>query len=170
LWENLSFDFTNRRRVSSDFRGRTFLEEELVQRALKRGPASREHVAVFESVEKAALTLPNVEATTKYDGSPVLRVGGCFMAGLATRGAAEPATLVVRVGFEERECLLEDASDIYYLTDYYRRYPVVLVRLSRVDRDALRDLLSVSRRLALVKTRKRGRTAEHGQITMTPFL
>jgi len=62
---------------------------------------------------------------------------------------------VVRAGLEERECLLEDAPDTYYLTDYYRSHPVVLVRLSRVDRDALHDLLSVSRRLTAPKGRGR---------------
>jgi hypothetical protein len=103
------------------------------------------------------LTLPDVEATTRYDGSPVLKVGGCFMAGLATHRSAEPETLVVRVGLEEREWLLEDAPDTYYVTDYYRSYPIVLVRLSRIDRDALRDLLAVSWRLALAKSRNRGR-------------
>jgi hypothetical protein len=77
------------------------------------------------------------------------------MAGLATHESAEPDSLVVRVGFEERGYLLEDAPDTYYLTDYYRRYPLVLVRLSRVDEDALRDLLSVSRRLTVAKARKR---------------
>ena len=109
------------------------------------------------------LALPDVEATTKYDGSPVLKVGGTFMAGLTTHRSAEPETLVVRVGFEERECLLEDAPETYYLTDYYRRHPVVLVRLSRIDRDALRDLLSVSWRLTLPKARKRGRTRRPGE-------
>jgi hypothetical protein len=104
------------------------------------------------------LSLPDVEATRKYDGSPMLKVGGCFMAGLATHRSAEPETLVVRVGFEERGWLLEDAPETYYLKDYYRSYPVVLVRLSRIDRDALHDLLSVSWRLTLAKTRKRGRT------------
>jgi hypothetical protein len=99
------------------------------------------------------LALPGVEATTKYDGSPVLKVGGAFMAGLAMHRSAEPVTLVVRVGFEERECLLEDAPETYYVTDYYRRHPVVLVRLSRIDRDALRDLLSASWRLTLPKAR-----------------
>jgi hypothetical protein len=44
--------------------------------------------------------------------------------------SAEPDTLVVRAAFEEREGLLEDAPDTYYVTDYYRRYPVVLVRLA----------------------------------------
>jgi hypothetical protein len=78
------------------------------------------------------------------------------MAGLATHRSAEPETLVVRATFEEREWLLADAPETYYLTDYHRPYPVVLVRLSQIDRDALRDLLSVSWRLTLLKTRKRG--------------
>jgi hypothetical protein len=100
------------------------------------------------------LALPDVEAGTRYDGSPVLKVGGAFMAGLATHHSAEPETLVVRVGLEEREWLIADAPETYYVTDYYRSIPVVLVRLSRIDRDALRDLLSVSRRLTLPKARK----------------
>ena len=113
----------------------------------------------FDVVKAVGLTLPDVEVAIRYDGSPVLKVGGCFMAGLATHQSAEPNTLVVRADLEEREWLIEDAPETYYLTEDYRRHPVVLVRLSRVDRDALRDLLSVSRRLTLPKTslgRRRG--------------
>ena len=109
----------------------------------------------FETVRAVGLTLPNVEATTKYDGSPVLKLGGSFMAGLATHPSAEPDTLVVRVDDEQREWLIEDAPETYYLTDYYRKYPLVLVRLSRIDRDALRDVLSVSWRLTAAKVRRR---------------
>ena len=107
----------------------------------------------FDIVRRVGLTLPDVEAATRYDGSPVLKLGGCFMAGLATHASAEPGTLVVRVDFEDREWLLEDAPETYYLTDYYRNYPVVLVRLSRVDREALHDLLSVSWRLTALKVK-----------------
>ena len=112
----------------------------------------------FETVRAVGLTLPNVQATTKYDGSPVLKLGGSFMAGLATHPSAEPDTLVVRVDDEQREWLIEDAPETYYLTDYYRKYPLVLVRLSRIDLDALRDVLSVSWRLTAAKTRKRVRS------------
>ena len=112
----------------------------------------------FEVVRAVGLALPDVEATTKYDGSPVLKLGGSFMAGLATHPSAEPDTLVVRSGYEEREWLIEDAPETYYLTDYYRRHPVVLARLPRIERDALRDLLSVSWRLTSAKTRTRGRS------------
>ena len=110
----------------------------------------------FNEVRTVGLELPGVVAATRYDGSPMLKVDGSFMAGLATHRSAEPGTLVIRFGIEEREWLLEEAPDTYYLTDYYRRYPLVLVRLSRVNRDALRDLLSVSRRLTLAKTRRSG--------------
>jgi hypothetical protein len=123
---------------------------------MKRIRASRRSADSFATVRNVGLALPGVEATTRYDGSPVLKVDGCFMAGLATHRSAEPETLVVRMGLEERECLLEDAPDTYYVTDYYRNYPLVLVRLSRLDRDALHDLLSVSWRLTVAKSRNRG--------------
>jgi len=122
----------------------------------------------FEIVRAVGLTLPDVEATTKYDGSPVLKLNGCFMAGLATHPSAEPDTLVVRVGYEEREWLIADAPETYYLTDYYRSYPLLLVRMSRVDRDALHDLLSVSWRLTSLKVPKRSRSRRNGETTRTP--
>ena len=109
----------------------------------------------FAIVRDVGLTLPAVEATTRYDGSPVLKLGGCFMAGLATHRSAEPGTLVVRCGCEERDLLVEDAPETYYLTDYYRSYPLVLVRLSRIEREALRDVLAVSWRLTSAKARTR---------------
>ena len=108
----------------------------------------------FEVVRRVALTLPEVESTTSYDGSPRLKLRGCFMAGLATHPSAEPRTLIVRSTFEDRALLLEDAPETYYVTDYYRGYPVVLARLSRIGRDALHDLLSVSWRLTAEKTRR----------------
>jgi hypothetical protein len=111
----------------------------------------------FERVIAAASGWPDVEAGTKYDGSPVLKVGGVFLAGVAMHASAERGTLVVRADYENRERLIEDAPDIYYVTDYYGPHPVVLVRLSRLDAEALRDLLSMSRRLSLPKARNHPR-------------
>ena len=106
---------------------------------------------VFDRVTRIGLTLPGVQAATRYDGSPRLTVGGCFMAGLATHESAEPDTLVVRAELDQRAWLLEDAPETYYLTDYYLRYPLVLARLSALPDDALRDLLAMSRELTLAK-------------------
>jgi hypothetical protein len=111
----------------------------------------------FAIVRTVGLQLPDVEATTKYDGSPVLKLRGCFMAGLATHPSAEPETLVVRLALEDRAALLEDAPETYYVTDHYRPYPIVLARLSHLDPDALHDLLSVSWRLTAAKSRTSGR-------------
>ena len=113
--------------------------------------------AAFATVQTIGLALPGVEATTRYDGSSVLKLRGCFMAGIAAHSSAEPDTLVVRCGPEDRDALLEDAADTYYVTDYYRPYPIVLARLSQLDPDALRDLLTVSWRLTAAKSRGGGR-------------
>jgi hypothetical protein len=101
----------------------------------------------FDIVRSVGLGLPGVEAATKYDGSPMLKVNGRFMAGLAMHHSAEPGTLVIRVRADERQLMIDDAPETYYVTDYYSGHPVVLVRLARVDRNALRDLLGMSRRL-----------------------
>jgi hypothetical protein len=130
---------------------------------MRRTPKAQTPADAFEIVRTVGLALPDVEATTRYDGSPVLKRGGSFMAGLATHPSAEPGTLVVRAGDEERERLTEDAPETYYLTDYYRSYPLVLVRLSQIQPDALRDLLSVSWRLTSAKVRKRGQMRRHDQ-------
>ena len=110
----------------------------------------------FDAVREIGLSMAGVEAVRRYDGVTVLKAGGSFMAGIATHPSAEPNSLVVRSEFEDRELLLDDAPETYYVTDYYRKYPLVLARLDQLTDDALRDLLSVSRSLALAKSpRKR---------------
>ena len=130
----------------------------------KRGQMKVRLPSAFDVVKELGCSLPNVEAATRYDGSPVLKAHGVFMAGLAMHASAEPDTLVVRAEFEEREGLLEDAPDTYYVTDYYRRYPVVLARLSLLNREVLRELLTGSWRLA-VERRRKGRST----LTKMPF-
>lgn len=65
--------------------------------------------------------------------------------------------MVIRCSLEEREQLIADAPGTYYVTPYYRRHPVVLVRLGQVDQAVLRELLTASWRLTLPKVRLRGR-------------
>jgi hypothetical protein len=84
------------------------------------------------------------------------------MAALSMHASTEPGTLIVRSGFEERAQLIEDAPDTYYVTEYHRKHPVVLVRLSRLHPDAVRDLLTMSWKLTLAKSGARRHVRRDG--------
>ncbi len=103
---------------------------------------------------RIGLALPGVEESTTY-GTPALKVRGTVIACIPSHRSAEPNSLVVRTDGASRAGLLEDAPDIFYLPDHYRNYPFVLVRLGRVTRDALGDLLKEAWRLASVKSPRR---------------
>ena len=106
----------------------------------------------FDTVRKIGLALPGVEESTAY-GSPALKVHGKLLACIAVHRSAEPGSLAVRVDFDDRAELLAADPDVYYVTDHYVGHPVVLVRLSRVNRDVLRDLLGMAYKFV---TRKAG--------------
>jgi hypothetical protein len=108
----------------------------------------------FDTVRKVGLTLPGVEESTAY-GEPALKVRGKLLACLPSHGSAEPGSLVVRVGFEDRAELLAAAPDVYYVTEHYLSYTAVLVRLSRVTPDVLRDLLGMAHRFVTVHEARR---------------
>jgi len=108
----------------------------------------------FKTVEAIGRKLPGVEVTTTY-GQPALKVRGKMIACMAANKAAEPNTLAVMIEFADRDALIEDDPDTYYLKDHYLNYPCVLVRLSRVRGDALRDLLAGAHRFVTAKARKK---------------
>jgi hypothetical protein len=94
----------------------------------------------FDTVRKIASTLPGVEVSTSY-GSPSLKLCGKLLSCIAINKSAEPNSLMVRIDMDQREAMLNEAPETYYITDHYVNYPCVLVRLSRVNPDVLRDLL-----------------------------
>ena len=61
--------------------------------------------------------------------------------------------------FKECEGILENATETYYVTDYYRRYLVILVRLSLLKREVLRELLAGSWRMTILEAPKKPHTA-----------
>jgi hypothetical protein len=107
----------------------------------------------FDAVRVYGLTLAGTEATTAY-GSPALKVNGHMYACMAVNKSAEPDTLVVRVPLGQRDDLLREQPDVYYLTDHYAEHPFVLVRLGRVRRDALEALLYTAHRLSAAEKRR----------------
>jgi hypothetical protein len=108
----------------------------------------------FETVRSIGLTFPGVEESTAY-GSPALKVHGKLLACIAVHRSAEPGSLVLCVDFADRTELLAADPDVYYVTDHYAGN-VVLVRLSRVNPDVLRDLLGMAYKF-VTKTAPRSR-------------
>ncbi len=100
--------------------------------------------------------MPGVEEGTSY-GSPALKIRGELMACIAVHKSAEPNTLAVRMDFDQRDALIAEDPDTYYLKDHYVNYPVVLVRLGQIYPDALRDLLGMAWRFVTSKARGRKR-------------
>jgi hypothetical protein len=101
----------------------------------------------LDTVRKIGLALDGVEESTAY-GAFALKVGGKMMACVPSHRSAEPDSLVLKVDFGQRAELIAAAPEVYYVTDHYVDYPSVLVRLSRIDADMLRDLLGMAWRYA----------------------
>ena len=97
----------------------------------------------FDTVRNIGLVLPGVEESTAY-GVPALKVHGKLLACVPANRSVEPDSLVVRVDFDDRAELLAADPDVYYVTEHYVGYDAVLVRLSRVNPDVLRDLLGMA--------------------------
>src|SRR5215471_5193660 len=107
----------------------------------------------FDAVRKIGLALPNVEASTAW-GAPALKVRGKLMACVPAHNSAEPDSLMVRVGLDDRSELLAAAPEVYYVTDHYLGYTAVLVRLSHVTPDVLRDLLGMAHKFVIARRRR----------------
>lgn len=91
----------------------------------------------FDEIETMALAWPGVELSTSY-GTPALKVRGRLL----TRLKEDGDSLVIRgVGIDEREMLIAAEPSVFHVTDHYRNYPMVLVRLSAARPDAVEALL-----------------------------
>lgn len=108
----------------------------------------------FDAIRKIALELPGVEESFAY-GARALKVDGKLLACTPTHRSAEPGSLGVRIDIGDRAHLLAEAPDVYYVTDHYVPYPIVLVRLARVTPGVLRDLLRMAHKFVTAKPRPR---------------
>jgi hypothetical protein len=93
----------------------------------------------FETVRDIALALPGVTEQSCY-GTPGFRLGKKFLSRLHQDGRS----LVVKIGFDEREMLMAADPQSFYITDHYRGYPAMLVGLATVPVETLRRLLEQS--------------------------
>jgi hypothetical protein len=95
----------------------------------------------YEDVVALGLALPGVEESTSY-GTPALKLKGKLLARLKEDGV----TLVLIPGFEERDRLMRSRPRVFFITEHYRNYPAVLVRLPLVRPAQLRELLELGYR------------------------
>jgi hypothetical protein len=163
-WANWRANTDSRTLTAGEFRRFAFVKPLWIwsrdSRKMPKNPID------FDTVRKIGLTLPGVAESTMY-GSPALKVRGQLLACIPSHRSAEPDSLVVRVDFSDRDELLAAAPDVYYVTDHYLGYASVLVRLSRVTPDILRDLLGMAHKFVTSaarrsRSRKRGKTTRIG--------
>lgn len=107
----------------------------------------------FDLIRKLALAHPGVEEGTSY-GTAALRVKGKFMARLKEDGQS----VVFRVGFDERELLMQTKPEVFYITDHYLGYPAVLLRMSKASKKEAADIVEMAWRFVAPKKLKEART------------
>ena len=91
----------------------------------------------FDDVRKFALLWAEVEDGTSY-GTPALKVRKKLLARLKEDG---DSLVMPDVPQDERAMLVESQPKIFYFTDHYRDYPIVLIRLSKAKRGIVEPLL-----------------------------
>jgi hypothetical protein len=88
-------------------------------------------------LRRIALSFPEANEKPSY-GKPSFFIAKKFF----TRLRDEDASIVWIVGsIDERDHLLEMDPKTYFITDHYRDYPSVLVRIARIDKTMLRKML-----------------------------
>ncbi len=74
-----------------------------------------------------------------YFGKPAIFLGEEYLCRVHDKEAA----MVLRSGsMEMREVMLEAEPKLFYITDHYKSFPVILARLSALDKETLKDLLA----------------------------
>lgn len=83
-----------------------------------------------DEIDALVMALPGAERSSAY-GEPCWRIAGKFFARLR----AEDASLALDVGDRgRRDMLVEMEPDTFHLTDHYRAYSYILIRIAEVDR------------------------------------
>ncbi len=90
----------------------------------------------WNEVRELALAWPGMADSTSY-GTPSLKVRGKFVARLREDGA----TVALRIDVLERAERIAADPAAFFITDHYANYPAVVVRLSKVKKSDLAELL-----------------------------
>jgi hypothetical protein len=93
----------------------------------------------FDDVRRLVLALPRVVEGTSYR-TPAFRVGKKFLLRLKEDGV----TIAIKMSFDDRDYLMGARPQTFFVTDHYRPYPAVLVRLRKIRESQMRDVLQRS--------------------------
>lgn len=93
-------------------------------------------MATEDDYRRIALGLPEV-IEENYYGSPAFKVGKTFL----TRLREDGENLVIPMTLDEREFWIDQEPRIFHVTQHYKSWPGVLVRLAEVEPERLEDLL-----------------------------
>jgi len=110
----------------------------------------KKKVITFDDVRRVGLELPDADESTSY-GTPALKVKGQ----LFVRLHDERDKIVLRMPMEQREDMMREDPEIYFITDHYRDYPYVLVSFARLSLETLPDLLKTAHRAASLANKRR---------------
>jgi hypothetical protein len=92
---------------------------------------------------RVALKLPGMEESISY-GTPSLKVKGKLVSRL--RIEAEGA-LAIYCDFIDREMFLQADPEVFFVTDHYRNYPMILIHLDKIRADALPGIVEQAWRM-----------------------
>jgi len=110
-------------------------------------------MVTWDQIRKIALALPGVEEGTSY-GTAALRVKGKFLARLKEDGES----VVFRIGFDERDLLMQTKPEIFYITDHYLGYPAVLMRLYAASKKEAADIIEMAWKMVAPKRQRESLT------------
>ena len=105
--------------------------------------SSTTSTASTDVLREIALRFPDVEDATTERGI-AFKARGRLLVCSAINEAAEPGSLVIRIGAEQRARLMAAYPSALYLPEHYAKHPAVLARLERLDRESLRDILGAA--------------------------
>ena len=89
-----------------------------------------------ETVRQIALALPDTVERPSYG-----TLGFFVKKTLFARMLEDGERVVVKMDFDQREMLMQAKPEVYFITDHYLDYPMLIVRLSKVSKSALKELL-----------------------------
>jgi hypothetical protein len=109
----------------------------------------------YDRYLSVALSMPGAEASTSY-GTPAVKIRGKLLSRWRTE--AEGA-IAIRCDFLDRQILLLTQPEVFFLTDHYRDYPMILMRAEKASRNVMEE--AVERAWRLVAPAKLVRERDH---------